>query len=153
VATPADLPPSGLIPIDWDGPGNPATSYQMEIGESLYYDRPGDPLQGHLFQFMGTSVEPSGWLDIGLIQGPEGQAGPPGPPGAPGVDGAAGPPGATGPPGETIVGPMGPAGIGLPTGGATGQVLVKIAPTDYATAWSDPTGGGGVPETIDGGRY
>ena len=78
VATPADLPIDGLIPIDWDGPGNPSAPRQMLIGESLYYDKTGDPLDGHLFQYVSTSMEPTGWLDIGLIQGPPGPDGTPG---------------------------------------------------------------------------
>ena len=32
---------------------------------------------------------------------------------------------------------------GVPTGGATGQVLAKTSGADYATAWVDQTGGGG----------
>ena len=78
VATPADLPIDGLIPIDWDGPGNPSAPRQMLIGECLYYDKTGDPLDGHLFQYVSTSMEPTGWLDIGLIQGPPGPDGTPG---------------------------------------------------------------------------
>lgn len=37
----------------------------------------------------------------------------------------------------------GPAGPGVPVGGTDGQVLTKTSATDYATAWEDPTGGGG----------
>ena len=43
ITVPADLPPDGLIPVDWDGPGNPAAAFQMEQGWSLYYDKPTDP--------------------------------------------------------------------------------------------------------------
>jgi hypothetical protein len=82
--TPADLPPSGLLPVDWDGPGNPAVAYQMKVGESLYYDKPLDPLDGHLFQYIGVALDPTGWLDIGLIQGPQGPTGDVGPTGPPG---------------------------------------------------------------------
>jgi hypothetical protein len=76
VQTPAGLPPDGLIPVDWDGPGVPAVAYQVEVGQSLYYDKPADPLDGHLFQYVGTTVDSDGWLDIGLIQGPPGPPGP-----------------------------------------------------------------------------
>ena len=31
----------------------------------------------------------------------------------------------------------------LPAGGANGQVLTKTSATDYAVAWSTPSGGGG----------
>ena len=41
-----------------------------------------------------------------------------------------------GPQGET-----GPAGVGVPSGGTTGQVLKKTSATDYATAWADDEGG------------
>jgi hypothetical protein len=89
VTTPADLPPDGLIPIDWDGPGNPAAAFQMEQGWSLYYEKPTDTtLDGHLFQYVGTGIDASGWLDIGLIQGPTGAAGPEGPQGIQGEPGA-----------------------------------------------------------------
>lgn len=45
----------------------------------------------------------------------------------------------------------GPAGPGVPTGGTDGQVLTKTSATDYATAWEDPTGGGGggAPTDVD----
>ena len=44
----------------------------------------------------------------------------------------------------------GPAGPGVPTGGTDGQVLTKTSGTDYATAWEDPTGGGGgAPDDAD----
>ena len=39
--------------------------------------------------------------------------------------------------------PMDPAtGAGLPTGGATGQVLTKQSGTDYDADWETPSGGG-----------
>ena len=37
----------------------------------------------------------------------------------------------------------GPKGVGVPTGGTTGQVLAKIDGTDYNTEWVDQSGGGG----------
>lgn len=46
------------------------------------------------------------------------------------IVGADGPQGPIGP-----TGPTGPAGPGVPTGGATGQVLAKTSGADYATAW------------------
>ena len=36
-------------------------------------------------------------------------------------------------------------GVGVPIGGATGQVLAKASATDYDTAWVDQTGGGSFP--------
>jgi len=38
----------------------------------------------------------------------------------------------------TQVGPQGPAGQGVPTGGTTGQVLTKSSATNYDTAWATP---------------
>lgn len=59
------------------------------------------------------------------------------------VDLAGGPPGPPGYPGPA--GPAGPPGVGIPTGGSTGQVLVKSSVVDYATTWVDaPAGGGGT---------
>lgn len=43
----------------------------------------------------------------------------------------------------------GEAGVGVPSGGTTGQVLVKGSETDYDTAWADSTGTGGT-ANLDG---
>jgi len=53
-------------------------------------------------------------------------------------DGPAGPTGAgaTGP-----AGPTGPTGIGIPTGGATGEVLTKNSTTNYDASWQVAAGG------------
>lgn len=53
--------------------------------------------------------------------------------------------GAEGPPG-----PQGPPGVGVPAGGAAGQVLAKASSDDYDTAWVDPQTGGGGPSLPDG---
>ena len=56
----------------------------------------------------------------------------------------------TGPQGAT--GPAGPAGVGVPPGGTTGQVLAKASGTDYDTEWTDPSGGAAYfPFTISDG--
>jgi len=52
------------------------------------------------------------------VQGPEGPEGP---------DGPIGPEGPEGPPG--------PAGVGVPTGGTTGQILAKASNADYDDEW------------------
>jgi len=39
----------------------------------------------------------------------------------------------------------------VPTGGTDGQVLTKTSAVDYETAWEDPTGGGGVVQSIVAG--
>jgi hypothetical protein len=82
-------------------------------------------------------------------QGPEGETGPQGAQGPQGSAGAdsivPGPPGSMGPPGPMgssgAPGPIGPTGPGVPVGGATGQILTKTSPADYASAWLP------VPET------
>lgn len=38
----------------------------------------------------------------------------------------------------------GATGVGVPTGGTTGQVLSKETDADYATEWVDPSGGGNM---------
>ncbi|MBI5687646.1 MAG: hypothetical protein HZC54_21455 [Verrucomicrobia bacterium] len=41
-------------------------------------------------------------------------------------------------------GDAGQPGVGVPSGGAVGQVLAKASGTDYDTLWVDPSGGGGA---------
>ena len=65
-------------------------------------------------------------------QGPTGPQGPQGPTGATGATGATGPQGPQGEQGE-----QGPAGIGVPSGGNTGQILAKTDNLDYNTRWMD----------------
>jgi hypothetical protein len=87
--SPATLPVTGLIPADWDAPGSPAVARQMVPGESLYY-RPAniaDPDHGHLFQYVSAVADPTGWVDIGLVRGPQGEVGDVGPVGPAGVGG------------------------------------------------------------------
>lgn len=50
--------------------------------------------------------------------------------------------GVPGPAGPT--GPAGADGVGIPSGGLSGQVLAKIDGTDYNTEWVNQTGGGGT---------
>lgn len=59
-----------------------------------------------------------------------------------GTQGPTGPAGAAGPAGAT-----GANGIGVPTGGTTGQVLAKIDGTNYNTNWVTPSAGGAA--TVD----
>lgn len=42
------------------------------------------------------------------------------------------------------VGPQGPPGVGIPTGGTIGQVLTKLSSTNYDADWQTPSGGGAV---------
>jgi hypothetical protein len=99
-------------------------------------------------------------------QGPPGATGPTGPagdPGAQGPQGLQGVPGATGPQGDPgaqgvkgdtgaqgtpgTPGAQGPPGPGVPVGGTAGQALTKVNATDYNTAWTTLSGGGGAPTT------
>lgn len=84
IRTPTGLPPDGMIPVNWDGPGRPAVAHQMIVGESLFYEptNTADPLYAHLFTYLSTTLDPDGWADLGLIQGPQGPTGPQGPAGA-----------------------------------------------------------------------
>lgn len=43
-----------------------------------------------------------------------------------------------------IIGPQGPQGVGVPTGGITGYVLAKASDEDYDTEWIFNSGGGGA---------
>lgn len=72
--------------------------------------------------------------------GPKGDTGDTGPQGPAGATGAAGPAGATGAQGEP-----GEAGVGVPAGGTTGQILAKASAADYATEWVTPSAGGDGP--------
>jgi hypothetical protein len=89
--TPANLPPTGLIPANWDSTGNPPAPVQATSGQGLIYT-----VTGHVWVFVGTSVNAAGWIDGGLIQGPPGPQGIQGPQGVPGPTGPAGTPGAAG---------------------------------------------------------
>jgi hypothetical protein len=89
---PGSFPATGLIPADFDGPGQPVANRQLVVGESLYYNPvdPFAPLAGHLFQYVSTATDPSGYIDLGIIRGPQGVAGPTGATGAAGATGPTG---------------------------------------------------------------
>ena len=46
------------------------------------------------------------------------------------------------------IGPPGPSGQGVPTGGDSNQVLAKVDNADYNTQWVDQSGGGGGSGTV-----
>ena len=147
---PADLPPSGLIPVDWDGPGKPPVPLQAVKGEAAVHTP-----SRHLWSYVGTDVIAAGWSDAGEIAGPTGPTGVQGPTGPTGAASTvAGPTGSTGPTGPTgadsiVAGPTGPSGSAGPTGpqgdqGAPGPT----GPTGPqggagATGPSGPQGGAG----------
>ena len=114
VATPADLPADGLIPVDWDGPGRPSEPIQFTDAEGMTYQPAAgetDPGWGDVYVYSTGLLL---WSNVGKIvgpEGPQGETGPEGPQGPTGTTGATGPEGPTGPEGD--VGPegdQGPAG-------------------------------------------
>lgn len=85
----------------------------------------------------GTDLAPILTFAFDNLKGEKGDTGPAGERGATGATGAQGPTGATGQQG--IPGPAGADGAdgqGVPTGGITGQYLVKNSNTDYDTKWA-----------------
>jgi len=48
-----------------------------------------------------------------------------------------------------LFGIPGPAGVGVPTGGTTGQVLKKVSGTNFDTYWADDSAGGITPTDIN----
>ena len=133
---PANLPPTGLIPKDFDGPNDPPTAIQLAVGEGLLYTGTTDAVHtGCLYIYNGTGgLEVTGYINGGKIVGPAGPTGPQGNAGPSGPTGPQGAVGATGP-GSTVPGPTGPAGTG-----ATGPTGPKGDPSDLP----GPTGPQGV---------
>lgn len=111
----SQLPPSGLVPADWDAPGSPPANVQFDIGEGMLYVP-----TNQIWSYVGTDYTPAGWVNLGDIQGPPGASGPQGPQGALGPVGPQGPDGLQGPIGirgpEGQVGPQGPQGQQGPRG-------------------------------------
>lgn len=50
---------------------------------------------------------------------------------------------------DVMDGADGQDGVGVPTGGTTGQVLAKASGTDYDTEWVDQSGGGGTVQSVN----
>ena len=87
-------------------------------------------------------------LNFGIPKGDKGDKGYTGAQGEKGDTGATGATGAQGP-----IGPQGPAGadgVGVASGGTTGQVLKKKSNTDYDTEWANDTAGMENPMTSMG---
>jgi hypothetical protein len=88
---------------------------------------------------------PQGEQGVQGIQGIQGEIGPKGDTGDQGIQGIQGIQGETGAKGDKgDTGDTGPAGVGIATGGTTGQVLAKSSNTDYATTWVTVDMAGGV---------
>jgi hypothetical protein len=86
VQDPSALPPNGAIPADWDSPGNPPADLQMQPGQGLVYTVSND-----IYVYVGLAVDPSGWVNLGQVEGPPGPTGAQGVQGIPGLDGPMGP--------------------------------------------------------------
>ena len=128
--TPADLPANGFIPANWDGPNNPPTDEQLVVGQALVYTLcpPSTPGYGHVYSYVGTDFDASGWVDAGDIVGPPGPQGPQGPQGNTGPQGPAGANGAQGPEGpQGPAGPQGPQGLPGAQGPAGPAIVGMIA--------------------------
>jgi len=139
---PASLPPNGLMPVDWDGQGQPA--YQMAPGESLLCSNTALPEFGHIYIYVTTTFDPSGWIDGGAIEGPPGPIGPQGVQGPPGPDGPQGIPGPLGPQGPIgLDGPPGPLGPVGPQGNQGLQGPIGPAGQQGNQGSPGPTGGPG----------
>ena len=139
--TPTDLPVDGFIPADWDAPGVPAADLQMQVGEALVYN-----LNNHIWVYIGPDASPTGWVNIGAVQGATGPAGPAGANGPPGANGATGPAGAQGPPGPTAVsanagnsatlGTDGLIFVSVPAPSAAAPAMNGAATPGASAAWS-----------------
>ena len=79
------------------------------------------------------------WGEVADLTGATGATGSTGAAGATGAQGATGATGAQGATGAA--GAAGADGLGVPAGGTTDQVLVKLSSTDNDTDWVDNTGG------------
>ena len=136
----AELPPDGYIPADWDAPGQPPLGNQMANGQGMLYS----PTQ-EVCLWVGPTLTPSGWVELGQVagpSGPQGAAGPAGEQGLQGIQGVAGPQGPAGVPGA-----QGPKGDKGDTGaaGATGtQGAQGIPGTPGATGSQGPQGPAGA---------
>lgn len=131
----------------------------LEIGETTTL-APGEDAT---VENVGTATDPI--FNFGIPQGVAGQNGQDGQDGADGQDGVS--PEVTitqitgghtvtitdadHPTGQSfnvMDGADGADGVGVPTGGTTGQVLKKVSGTDYDTEWANESGGGSGGHTI-----
>ena len=128
--------PDGSITLSFGIPRGDtgATGPQGERGEAGPQGEPGP--RGETGQT--GPAGPRGEQGPQGVQGERGLTGPTGPQGEIGPQGERGLTGETGPAGPTgATGPQGAPGVGVPAGGAAGQVLKKVSGTDYDTEWAD----------------
>ena len=153
--TPANLPPDGLIPANWDGTGRPAFAHQMVQGEALIYQPTdvNDPNYDYLYSYVGTSIAAAGWVRVGNIQGPQGpqgEQGIQGPKGDTGPQGVTGQQGVQGPQGEQgVQGLQGPQGLR----GPAGETAVLIGTFGQQTTPADLPANGFIPAGYDGPNH
>ena len=139
---PSMLPPNGVFYPGWDAALNPWTQYTIPVNGGLVDTRTQD-----IWMWVTPQFNPSGWVNLGSMQGPEGAVGPVGPegpvgpPGPRGIQGQQGPMGAQGPVGP--VGPTGEDGIQGPQGiqGAPGQAVVTMGSFSVNSPSNLPTNG------------
>ncbi len=151
IKTPADLPPDGRIPANWDGLGKPRFPIQINFGQCLIYTKTDE-----CWLFTGSNFAPGGWSNLGKIQGPQGlrgekgdqgDVGPQGPLGPEGPQGDIGPVGPEGPQGnEGPGGPMGPEG----RQGPPGETTVLIGTFGVVKTPADLPADGLLPKDWDG---
>lgn len=136
------LPPNGNFPMNWDSSGNPPTQQVIPYNGGLI-----DMNTQHVWVFVGTTFNSSGWADLGPMsqltgpQGPQGPAGTRGPQGSPGVRGVQGIQGVQGVPGiQGVPGPVGPMG---PQGnpGLPGQTAILVGAFTHQNPSSLPVSG------------
>src|SRR5215469_5762565 len=65
--TPANLPTNGVITANWDAPGVPPSTLTLVAGQALLYT-----VNQHIWDYVGVSAVPAGWIDLGSNQGPQG---------------------------------------------------------------------------------
>jgi Collagen triple helix repeat (20 copies) len=133
---PDQLPETGFIPVDFDGPGRPAAGFQLAVGESMQYT-----LNGFLYVFVGPAALPGGWYNAGQARGPTGPIGETGPPGE---EGRQGPPGQQGP-----IGNPGPTGAQGSPGPQGAQGERGLDGTPGATGPPGPPGTPGADPDVD----
>lgn len=140
-----DTGPAGPQGLKGDtGPaGADGTSVALKGSVASIGDLPAGAAQGDLYVVAasgdGYVWSGTAWANVGPIRGPKGDKGDQGNTGPIGPQGLKGDTGSNGPTGPT--GPTGPVGPGVAVGGTTGQMLVKVSGTDYATQWVNaPTG-------------
>lgn len=110
----------------------------------------GDALYAGSVGPTGPQGPPGPTGPASTVPGPTGPAGATGPQGSTGATGSTGPQGTTGATGSQ--GPQGTAGVGVPAGGASGQILAKNTATDYDTGWIPPPSGGTGTGVTDGDK-